>query len=100
MLFMGATIAVAGMLSNLYLQTIFIFLPMIAEFFLKSRGHFRAENYSTNSANEHLEYHGRIESITHVIMRSVRVDERKLVAILWAMEALTCGLVLVIDIVI
>lgn len=97
MLFMGATIAVAGMLSDLHLQTALIFSPMIAEFFLKSRGHFRAENYCTNAANGHLEYRGRIESITHVFMRKLRTNEKTLVGALWGVEVVLCAIVLVID---
>ena len=86
MLFAGATIAVWGMLSSLYFQTIVIFLPMIAEFFLKSRGDFRAENYCTNAVNGHLEYHGRIESLTHVFMKRMRLTEPWLVVTVWSLE--------------
>jgi len=97
MLFMGATIATAGMLSDLFLQTIIIFLPMIAEFFLKFRGHFKAENYSSSATNGHLEYHGRIESLTHIFMRGTRVNERNLVTIIWGVEAVICVLVVAVD---
>lgn len=100
MLFMGATIAAAGMLSNLQLQTAIIFIPMIVEFFLKSRGHFRAENYSTDFNNGHLEYHGRIESITHIIMKRTKADEKKLVAVIWIIEVLLCACVIAVDVMI
>src|SRR4030065_2603658 len=56
MLFMGATIAVAGILSELSVQTAFIFIPMIVEFFLKFRGRFEAEDHSPESGNGFLEY--------------------------------------------
>jgi len=78
MLFMGAAIAVGGMLSNLYVQTTVIFIPMILEFSLKLRGGFRAENYCTDASNAHLEYHGRIESLTHILMKHWRLTERGL----------------------
>jgi len=97
MLFMGATIATAGMLSELHIQTTIIFLPMIVEFCLKARGHFKAENYSSNAANGHLEYHGRVESITHIFMKKTRTNERKLVAVLWATEAALCLAVFAAD---
>lgn len=97
MLFMGATIAVGGMLSDLYLQTIIVFMPMIVEFFLKARGRFRAENYSTNAGDGHLEYHGRTESITHVIMKKTRTTERRLVVIIWMLEIILCVTVFVLD---
>ena len=97
MLFMGATIAVAGMLSSLYLQTIVIFVPMITEFFLKMRGRFKAENYCSNAANGHLEYHGRIESITHVFMKKTKLTESSLVRRIWLLEGTICAVVILID---
>jgi len=97
MLFMGATLAVAGMLSRLHVQTAFIFLPMIAEFFLKLRGHFKAENYSSRWSDGHLEYHGRIESLTHVFMRKAKCTERGLVYRIWAIEAVFCLVVAGMD---
>jgi len=100
MLFMGAAIAAAGLLSRLQVQTIFIFLPMMAEFFLKVRGKFRAENYASKSRNGYLEYHGRIESLTHVFMRRMRLTEQQLVWRIWAVEAVMCSVVIVVDFVV
>lgn len=100
MLFMGATIAAAGILSNLHVQTTFIFLPMIVEFFLKLRGRFRGENYATRSQDGYLEYHGRIESLTHVLMRRWRLTENQLVAGIWAIEIAMGAIVVFVDVVI
>lgn len=97
MLFMGAGLAVGGMLSNLYAQTIVIFLPMIAEFFLKLKGNFKGENYCSNSSNGHLEYDGKIESLTHVFMKHMRLTEKQLVAMIWGLQATLCMLVVIID---
>jgi len=97
MLFMGATIAVAGMLSGLHIQTTIIFVPMIIEFFLKLRGNFLAENYSSRASNGHLEYHGRIESLTHILMKAWNLTERRLVAFVWGIEAVVCALVIITD---
>jgi UDP-N-acetylglucosamine--dolichyl-phosphate N-acetylglucosaminephosphotransferase len=97
MLFMGATIAAAGMLSSLYLQTIIIFMPMIIEFFLKMRGRFKAENYCSNAQNGHLEYHGRIESITHVFMKNSKLTEPRLVNRIWLIEGVICLAVILVD---
>ena len=97
MLFVGATLAVAGFLSNLQVQTIFIFLPFIAEFFMKTRGHFEAENYSSNSGDGHLTYTGRIESLTHVFMKHFRLTEKELVAIIWGIEIAICVTVISVD---
>jgi UDP-N-acetylglucosamine--dolichyl-phosphate N-acetylglucosaminephosphotransferase len=99
MLFMGATIAVAGILSNIQVQTAFIFLPMIIEFFLKLRGHFKAENYCSEAGNGYLEYHGRIESLTHVFMKHLKVNEQELVALIWGIEIAVCALVISVDLV-
>lgn len=97
MLFTGAAIAVGGMLSNLYIQTTVIFIPMIAEFCLKLRGDFKAENYCSNASNGRLEYRGRIESLTHIIMKHARLTEKGLVAVIWAIEAALCAAVVLID---
>lgn len=96
-LFMGATIAIAGILSNLQVQTTFIFIPMIVEFFLKMRGHFKAENYCSEAGNGHLEYHGRIESLTHVFMKHLKVNEQELVAFIWGIEVAMCAIVVSVD---
>jgi len=100
MLFMGATIAIAGILSSLQVQTFFIFLPMIIEFFLKFRGHFMAENYCSKSDNGFLEYHGRIESLTHIYMKHMKVTERELVFLIWGVQAAICTFVIAIDLVV
>jgi len=99
MLFVGATIAIAGTLSNLQVQTTFIFIPMIVEFFLKLRGHFKAENYCSESGNGHLEYHGRIESLTHIFMKHFRINEQELVAFIWGIEIAMCTLVISVDLI-
>ncbi len=97
MLFMGSAIAVAGILSNLHVQTAFIFLPMIAEFFLKMRGNFEAENYCSKTGSGRLEYHGKIESLTHIVMRRFNVTESELVALIWGVEATMCAVVISVD---
>jgi UDP-N-acetylglucosamine--dolichyl-phosphate N-acetylglucosaminephosphotransferase len=99
MLFMGATLAVAGILSNLQVQTAFIFLPLIAEFFLKTRGNFKAENYCSDSGNGFLEYHGRIESLTHIFMKHLKVNEWELVALIWGLEIAMCIIVVSVDLI-
>ena len=97
MLFMGAAIAVGGMLSNLYIQTSVIFLPMIIEFFLKLRGDFKAENYCSDASNGRLVYKGRIESLTHVFMKRFRLSESGLVAAVCSLEIALCAIVVIVD---
>jgi len=100
MLFTGATLAVAGILSYLQVQTVFLFIPMIVEFFLKLRGHFKAENYCSEAGNGFLEYHGRIESLTHVFMKHLKLNERELVALIWGIEIAMCTIVISVDLVV
>lgn len=100
MLFMGATLAAAAILSDLHVQAAFIFLPMIIEFFLKIRGGFRGENYASRNANGILEYHGRIESLTHIIMKHSKCTERGLVHRIWALEAAFCATVVIVDLIV
>jgi UDP-N-acetylglucosamine--dolichyl-phosphate N-acetylglucosaminephosphotransferase len=97
LLFMGATLAAAGILSSLHVQTVFIFIPMIAEFFLKTRGRFKGENYATRSVNGYLEYHGRVESLTHIFMRLGKLTEPQLVHRIWAVEFVICVVVVAVD---
>jgi UDP-N-acetylglucosamine--dolichyl-phosphate N-acetylglucosaminephosphotransferase len=92
-LFMGATIACAAILGDLKTIGAILFIPMIIEFFLKSRGHFKGENYGTPDKDDILSYEGRIESLTHKIMKSRKVNEKQLVWILWAIEAILCFVV-------
>ena len=99
-LFMGATIAVAGILSRLQVQTFFIFLPMIVEFFLKFRGHFKAENYYSKSEKGYLDYHGRVESVTHIFMKHMKVTEKELVFLICGVEAAICTFVIAIDLIV
>lgn len=100
MLFVGATLAVAGMLSGLQLQTFFIFIPLIVEFGLKLRGRFKAENYCSDSNNGYLEYHGRIESVTHVFMKHMKLTERELVYLVWGLEIAICVFVISVDLIV
>jgi hypothetical protein len=85
------------MLSHLYVQTAIIFTPMILEFFLKLKGHFKAENYCSRANNGHLEYHGRIESLTHILMKRFKLTEKGLVVQIYIIEAITCGAVISLD---
>jgi hypothetical protein len=74
-------------------------MPMIVEFFLKLRGQFRAENYCSDSGNGFLEYHGRIESLTHVFMKHMRLTEKELVALIWGLEVAMCIIVISVDLI-
>jgi hypothetical protein len=70
---------------------------MIVEFFLKFRGHFKAENYCSESDNGFLEYHSRVESLTHIIMKHMKVKEMELVYLIWGVEIAICAFVISVD---
>lgn len=100
MLFTGATLATAAMLSQLYIQASVIFIPMIAEFFLKLRGRFRAENYGQLQPDGKLAYSGRNESLTHILMKHMHLTERGLTHLVWAIQLSVCLLVISVDVIV
>ena len=93
-LFMGATIACAAIIGDLKSIGAILFIPMIIEFFLKLRGHFKGENYGTPDEDGYLSYKGKIESLTHLIMKTRKVKEQHLVWILWGIEGLLCIIII------
>jgi UDP-N-acetylglucosamine--dolichyl-phosphate N-acetylglucosaminephosphotransferase len=92
-LFAGACIACAVIISSPPLKTqgAVLFAPMIAEFVLKARSRFHAENFALPDPDGRLSYKGRTESITHVLLRGGQFREWELVGILWAVEAAIAG---------
>ena len=97
-LFAGACIACAAIISSPPLKTqgAILFAPMIAEFVLKARSRFQAENYALADSDGRLRYEGRTESITHVLLRRGRFREWEVVGILWAVEAVIAGALLLV----
>ena len=91
-LFTGATIACAAIISSPPLKTYgaILFAPMVLEFILKSRGHFQAENFGELAPDGRLEWHGRVESVVHLVMRCTRLREWEIVLVVWAIEAALC----------
>jgi UDP-N-acetylmuramyl pentapeptide phosphotransferase/UDP-N-acetylglucosamine-1-phosphate transferase len=89
-LFSGATIASAAIVSSPSLKTFgaVLFIPMVVEFFLKARGRFRAENYGTPDEEGKLHYPGRVESLTHLIMKRWPMKEWRIVIVLWCVQAM------------
>jgi UDP-N-acetylglucosamine--dolichyl-phosphate N-acetylglucosaminephosphotransferase len=98
-LFAGATIASAAIVSSPSLKTFgaVLFLPMVAEFFLKARGRFRAENYGIPDKEGKLHYQGRVESLTHLIMKKRPMKEWRIVILLWCIQAMI-GVALVLKV--
>jgi UDP-N-acetylglucosamine--dolichyl-phosphate N-acetylglucosaminephosphotransferase len=94
-LFMGSTIACAAIIGDFKTIGAILFIPMIIEFFLKLRGRFKGENYGTPDEEGYLTYEGKIESLTHLIMKKKKVKERQLVWILWGVEAILCSIIII-----
>ncbi|MEW6328995.1 MAG: hypothetical protein AB1468_02650 [Candidatus Micrarchaeota archaeon] len=77
----GAVIVSAVVLGNMERAGVIVLTPQIAEFFLKARSLFRAENYCVPKKGR-LYHDGPIYSLTHLIMKYARPTERQLVLIL------------------
>ncbi len=94
-LFVGATVAAAAIMAHQKTFGALLFLPMIAEFFLKLRGRFQGESYGELNGDGRLHYAGRTESLGHLIMKRRPMKEWQLVGVLWAAEAVVAAVVLV-----
>jgi UDP-N-acetylglucosamine--dolichyl-phosphate N-acetylglucosaminephosphotransferase len=90
MFFQGAVIGCAAIIGNLKTIAAILYLPLLVEFILKARGGFPAKNHGIIQEDGTLSYHGKIYSLSHLIMRRLRVTEQRLVLILWIMEATLC----------
>jgi hypothetical protein len=44
----------------------------------ETEGHFKADNYSLEAGNGFLEYNGRIESLTYVFIKHLKINESEL----------------------
>ncbi len=95
-LFVGATIACAAIIGDFKTVGALLFIPMIIEFFLKLRGRFRGENYGTPDEDGYLSYEGRVESLTHLIMKKKKVKEQHVVWYLWGLEGLLCAVIIIL----
>lgn len=93
-LFMGATIACAAIVGDMKTIVAILFIPMIIEFFLKLRGHFKGENYGRPDEDGFLSYEDDIESLTHIFMKRKKIKERRLVLNIWLLEGIFCIIVL------
>ncbi len=88
-LFSGAALGSAAIISNLITPGMILFVPMIVEFFLKFKGGFGAENFAEVNRDGYLSsIYDKTESITHWIVKHMRVKEWQLVALVWLMEGI------------
>ncbi len=94
-LFVGATLACAAIIANLKTFGAILFIPMIVEFFLKARGHFKGENYGTIDEEGNLTYEGRIQSLAHLVMKWKKLKEYQIVAVLLLVEIAVCSVAII-----
>ncbi len=94
-LFAGATISAAAIVSSPSMKALagVLFLPMIAEFVLKARGRFQAENYGEPGKDGRLHYQGPVQSLTHLFMLRHPLKEWQIVMALWAIEAMISSVI-------
>lgn len=90
MFFQGAVIGCGAIIGNLKTIAAILYLPLLVEFILKARGKFPAKNHGDIQEDGTLSYGGKIYSLSHLIMKYLKVTERKLVIILWTMEGILC----------
>ncbi len=96
-LFVGATIAAAAIAAHQKTYGALLFVPFIVEFFLKAQGRFKGESYGSLGADGRLVHEGRIESLSHLLMRWRRLKEWQVVAGLWIIEAaVSVGVILAV----
>ena len=89
-LFVGTSLAIGAINGLVKEIALLLFLPMIIEFFMKSRGLFQARNQGIPQKNGLIFYYNRSESLTHIVMKNVKVTEKKIVGIFWGIEVLLC----------
>ncbi|HLF07253.1 MAG TPA: hypothetical protein VI893_08800, partial [Thermoplasmata archaeon] len=94
-LFAGAGIATAAFLSGIEFWGALLMAPYALEFLLKARGTFKGQCFGELTPKGLLTHNGRIESITHLVMRARPLRERRLVGLVWSVQAAFCGAVLV-----
>lgn len=85
-LLVGAVLGTAAILSKIEFWGALLFVPHIVEFLLKARASFKAQCFADRIVDGVLVYEGRIRSLTHIVMRSVRVTEPQLVAVMVGAE--------------
>lgn len=96
MFFQGAAIGCAAIIGNLKTIAAILYLPLLIEFILKARGKFPAKNHGIIMDDGTLSYDGKIHSLSHLLMKHFKVTEKKLVAILWIMEATLCAVMIIV----
>jgi len=83
----GAAIVSAVVIGNMEKVGVIALTPQIAEFFLKARSKFKAENFGKPDSKGRLHYTGKIYSLTHLLMKRFNPTEPQLVGMLLWIQA-------------
>ncbi len=94
--FQGATIGCAAFIGNLKTIAAILYLPLLIEFVLKARGRFPAKNHGLITDDGTLTYNGKVFSLSHLLMKHSKVNEKQLVGRLWKMEAILCAVMILV----
>lgn len=82
----GAAVVSAVVIGNMERVGVIALIPQIAEFLLKARSRFEAENFGKFKSGR-LQYNGKIYSLTHLIMKYLKPSEEQLVVILIILQS-------------
>lgn len=94
--FQGATIGCAAIIGNLKTIAAILYLPMLVELILKARGGFPAKNHGIIKDDGTLTYEGKVFSLSHLLMKNLKITEKQMVAILWMVEAILCVVMILV----
>ena len=90
----GAAIVAAVVIGNFEKAGVIALIPQIAEFILKARSGFKAENFGKPGADGRLHYEGKTYSLTHFLMKRFSPTEPQIVLMLLAIQAVFGALAL------
>lgn len=83
----GAVLASSAIAGKFEAFGVVMFVPQMAEFALKTKGRFDAENFPKRVGDDGtLHYEGPVESLTHLVMKHAEVNEWQLVVVLWTVQ--------------
>ena len=92
----GALIAVVAILGNMEKIALFLFIPYFLEFLIKLRTRFRGECFGKPDQRGLLSPPGRVESLTHLPLRILKLREPQLVLLLYAFQFFVAAFTLIL----
>ncbi len=90
----GALIAIGAIFGDMERIALFLFLPYIAEFFLKARYRFNTESFGLPNGNGTLTPPQKVSSLTHIYMKYFKTEKMTVLGLLGT-ELLLAAIVLV-----